>query len=163
MKQPIQHGQKQQRERRRRGETADDHRGKGPRRLGADTLREGRRQQAECRHERRHHDWAQTLMGPGTHGVLDRPPAWRSSLKRLARITPFCTEIPNSAMNPTAAETLKLMLRSHSDRMPPMSANGRLARIKAAYLVESNAANSRMKMITMLVGTMIASRVMARR
>src|SRR5437899_2544852 len=102
-------------------------------------------------------------MAPRRTASSSAAPASRTRLNSPTSSTPFCTESPNRAMNPTAADTLRLRCRPHNAAMPPIRANGRLTRIKLAYLVEPNAENSRMKINAMLVGTITARRAMARR
>ena len=60
-------------------------------------------------------------------------------------MTPFCTAIPNNAINPTAAETLKLIPVANRIRIPPIIAKGTFKRINKAFLIDINAQNNNTK------------------
>ncbi|MNY53847.1 hypothetical protein D3C86_1896450 [compost metagenome] len=69
------------------------------------------------------------------------------------RITPFWTQIPNRAMNPTPAEIPKFIPVTCRARIPPMSAKGTLIKTYAASFALLNMMNKRMKIKTKLIGT----------
>ena len=74
---------------------------------------------------------------------------WNSEM----RITPFWTQIPNKAMNPTPAEIPKFIPVTCNARIPPMSANGTLINTYAASFALLNIMNNKMKIRTKLIGT----------
>lgn len=51
----------------------------------------------------------------------------------------FCTAMPNSAMKPTAEETLSVWPLISSEATPPMKALGTVARMIVAYPAEFSA------------------------
>ncbi|MNL89654.1 hypothetical protein D3C87_2201110 [compost metagenome] len=51
---------------------------------------------------------------------------------------PLSTAMPNRAMKPMAAETLRCKLRSHRAVIPPTVASGRIIRTVKACLTELN-------------------------
>ena len=77
-------------------------------------------------------------------------------------ITPFWTEMPATAMKPTAAEIERCIPASASPATPPISVNGTIARISSAVGIDRNAQNSSTKMPSSDSGTITFSRATAR-
>ena len=74
------------------------------------------------------------------------------------RISPFCTDAPERAMNPIIAETDRLVCVRASSATPPTSARGTLSMMSNAYRTRWNAQKSRARTSSKDSGTMIASR-----
>src|SRR5882672_4550555 len=89
-------------------------------------------------------------------------PASRNWLKYATMTTPFSTACPNSAMKPIAADTERGMPVISRAKIPPISANGMLSRMRSALRIAPNASKSNMKMSSTDTGTMMASRAIAR-
>ena len=78
-------------------------------------------------------------------------------------ITPICTETPNSASIPTPEDTLKCVFDSSSARIPPMGAITMFTMISSPHLNELNAEYRIRKIASTVMGTIPASRALARR
>ncbi len=89
-------------------------------------------------------------------------PSRRNWSKKETSNMPFSTAMPNSAMNPMAADTLSGIFNRTMIRIPPISAKGRFTRTSKALFMELNAENSIRKISRIEAGTTIANRRMAR-
>ena len=76
-------------------------------------------------------------------------------------MTPFCTAIPNKAIKPTAADTLRLIPVANKIKIPPIIAKGTFIKISRAFLIDINAQNSKTKINPKLIGTITAKRFIA--
>src|SRR3546814_1721022 len=70
---------------------------------------------------------------------------------------PLSMATPNTAMKPIADGTDRYWPVTNSATRPPMVANGTLASISAAYLIELNAVKSSTKMKKIVIGTVTAN------
>ena len=73
-----------------------------------------------------------------TASRTDRPLS-RNSLRKLTSTMPLSIATPNTAINPMADGTERYCPVTNSASNPPMVANGTLARMRAAYLIELKA------------------------
>ena len=76
--------------------------------------------------------------------------------------TPFSTATPKSAMKPTAAEMLKGMSRSKSEKTPPTAARGMPVKTRRACRIELKVENRSRKIRNRESGTTMRSRFWAR-
>ncbi|MNT21136.1 hypothetical protein D3C72_1564640 [compost metagenome] len=88
-------------------------------------------------------------------------PSSRSERMNDSITSPFSTATPHSAIKPTAAEIDSGMPRSHSARMPPVSANGMPVKTSSPSLTLPNMANSSTNTIPSASGTTMRSRAVA--
>src|SRR5690606_12933958 len=89
-------------------------------------------------------------------------PLPRNSFRKVTSTMPLSIATPNTAMNPIAEGTDRYWPVMNNPTSPPIVANGTLARIRAAYLIELNAVYSSTKMKKIVTGTITASRANAR-
>ncbi len=88
-------------------------------------------------------------------------PCSRKVLIQEIMTRPLSTATPDSAMKPTAAEMDSGMSRSHSARMPPVSANGMPVKTTSPSRTLPNMANSSTKTMSSATGTTICRRRVA--
>jgi len=73
-------------------------------------------------------------------------------LNFVINITPFCTQMPNSAINPIPAEMLKFTPVTSKASIPPIIAKGTLLSTRSESLKLPNRINNIKKMISKLMG-----------
>ena len=99
---------------------------------------------------------------PSTIALFTGSPSLIKEVTCSSMTTPFCTEMPTTAIKPTAADTDKCSPASPSAAMPPIMVNGTMARMTAAKRTDLKAANKSAKMPSRATGTMTAKRFIAR-
>ena len=77
-------------------------------------------------------------------------------------ITPFCTEIPANAINPTAAEMERWRPASPNPAKPPIRVNGIISSTSNEFNTDLNAVNKTKKISMSESGTITLSRFMER-
>ena len=76
-------------------------------------------------------------------------------MKNETNTVPFPTAIPNSAIKPITADTLKVTFKINTARIPPTKAKGRFNITNAAAFNEPKAENSMIKIRKITTGTTI--------
>src|SRR6266849_1137102 len=99
---------------------------------------------------------------PSTTALSSGLPRRTKSTICSTMITPFCTEIPATAMKPTAAETERCRPAHASPATPPTSVKGTIISTMAALRTERNAQNRSEKIASSDKGTTTRSRAIAR-
>ncbi|MNS23503.1 hypothetical protein D3C72_553200 [compost metagenome] len=83
-------------------------------------------------------------------------------LNLVIRITPFCTQIPNKAINPIPAEILKLMPVINKAKIPPIMANGTLFNTSKESFTFPKRTKRIKKITSKLIGTAVDNWLVAR-
>ena len=99
---------------------------------------------------------------PSTTASARLLPLRMISVNCSTMMTPFCTEMPATAMKPTAADTDKCNPATASPANPPINVNGTISSTSSACSIEPNAQNSSTKIRNTEIGMMIFSRAIAR-
>ena len=93
--------------------------------------------------------------------TLRSVPIRRARSAAVTQTSPFSTDTPNSAMNPTPAEMLNDNPRTAKAKTPPEAAIGTAKKMSAAIRVDPNVVCNSRKMMSITIGVIKVSRWVA--
>ena len=101
-------------------------------------------------------------IAPSNTALSRLNPLASNSLKWLTITRPFKTAMPSRAIKPTDAGTERYSPEAQRVRIPPTSANGTLARMRADWRIDLSVANSTRNIRPSAIGTTTESLAAAR-